>query len=780
AHTYLLNDICCHTVKANRNWLRSTTALCGSLAAILLALAQPALANPQGGVVAGGTVTITQTSPTRVDINQGTTKGIVNWQSFSIGSTEHTNFNQPNAQAITLNRVVGGNLSEILGRLTANGQVWLINPNGVFFGPGARIDVGGLLATTHDIKNEDFMAGRYIFQSDSQPPGIIENQGVITAAEAGLVAFVAPGVVNHGVITARLGEVTLASGNAFVVDFYGDQKINLVMDRKTSGQVIGRDGKPLDALVKNDGQVFADGGRVQMSAAAAKGVVENVISLGGLVQARSVQQKNGKIILSGDQGNVLVTGTIDASGRNAGESGGKVTISGAVVTIASTGKVDASGDISGGQVVLTADSIDHRGVILANSTTGSGGIIDIFADDIKLVAARLDTSGATSGGAIRIGGDVQGGNASDSTLQKYGISLGSKPVRNARKVVVDNNSVINANATLKGRGGKVVVWSDGSTSVNGIITAMGGIQGGDGGFVETSGHALSVGSSARITTGEGGNWLLDPTEIIVSNTGGTITATSIQDTLNGGTVVTLSTTGGGVGNGDITINSPISWSTSNALILDAYRGVQINAVLTASGTTAGLTVTYNHGGSGGNLLTGAGASVTLSGASAALTINNVGYKLISTASDLQNSIASNGYGIAYALATDINMTGFGNFTPIGFNGSDNNTNPAEFTGSFDGLGHTVTGLTINNPAANYLGLFSIIGSGATVRNLGLVGGSVTGGAVYGRFGMHAGTNYGTITNAYATGAVSGGSGASYIGGLVGYSSGGAISSSYAT
>lgn len=217
-----------HQIFTSRQWLYSSTALQGGLAAFLLgvALSGHAAATPQGGTVVGGNVTIKQTSPTRVDVTQSTNRGIINWKSFNIGSNEHVNFNQPSSSSVTLNRVTGGSPSEILGRLSSNGHIWLVNPNGVFFGSEAKVDVAGLVATTHDIKNSDFMAGRYVFQSDGQPPGIIENQGRITAADAGLVAFVAPGVVNHGVINARLGEVTLASGNAFTVDFYGDQKIN--------------------------------------------------------------------------------------------------------------------------------------------------------------------------------------------------------------------------------------------------------------------------------------------------------------------------------------------------------------------------------------------------------------------------------------------------------------------------------------------------------------------------------------------------------------------------
>jgi large exoprotein involved in heme utilization and adhesion len=178
--------------------------------------------------------------------------------------------------------------SDIQGRISANGQVWLVNPSGIFIGAGAKIDVAGFLATTHDISNADFMAGRHRFGTGTQPAGSVENEGTITIAEAGLAALVAPHVANRGVIAARLGQVALASGNAFTVDFAGDGLISFAVTAPVTAPVIGRDGKVVPALVENAGQIHADGGRVLLTASAAKGIVERAISMSGVVQARSV------------------------------------------------------------------------------------------------------------------------------------------------------------------------------------------------------------------------------------------------------------------------------------------------------------------------------------------------------------------------------------------------------------------------------------------------------------------------------------------------------------
>lgn len=285
------------------------------------------LANPDGAQVVAGSATIEQTDPKRVDIQQHTDKAIINWQGFSIQQDEHTNFQQPSPSSIALNRVTGGNPTEIHGRLSANGNVWLINQNGILFGEDAKVDVNGLMATTADIKNEDFMAGRYTF---TQAPGkntAVVNQGTITAKEGGLVALVAPGVENSGVIEARLGKVQLSSGTSYTVDLYGDGKFNIATNGKVTDQITGPDGKPLTAAVANSGKIIADGGTVLMTADAAKFVVDNAINMEGYVQAKSVSvDQTGTIaLLGGDEGNVRIAGTLDTSASPSSASAGEQT-----------------------------------------------------------------------------------------------------------------------------------------------------------------------------------------------------------------------------------------------------------------------------------------------------------------------------------------------------------------------------------------------------------------------------------------------------------------------
>src|SRR5258707_9096986 len=187
-------------------------------AAALIALsAAPAAAGPEGATVVGGAATIQGQGGAAVIVNQSSSSAIINWNTFNIGARESVRFNQPGSSSVVLNRVTGGQgPSQIYGTLTANGRVFLINRDGILFGPTAMVDTAGFLATTHDITNEDFMAGRYVFGIPGRPDASIVNQGTITAHSYGFAALVAPGVRNEGIITANLGIVALgSSGNGF-------------------------------------------------------------------------------------------------------------------------------------------------------------------------------------------------------------------------------------------------------------------------------------------------------------------------------------------------------------------------------------------------------------------------------------------------------------------------------------------------------------------------------------------------------------------------------------
>lgn len=552
-----------------------------------LTLSGPVMALPTNGTVTGGQASISLPGPKQLKINQTSSRAAIDWKNFDIDTDEVVTISQPSSAASILNRVIGGGgSSQLLGALIANGQVVLINPRGVDIGPLARIDVGSLIATTIDIPTANYLAGGLSFTQPGDPNAIIVNEGTITAAEGGLVALVAPAVVNSGVITARLGKVALAAGNKFTLDLYGDDLVHIAVDGAVLQAVTGADGATLDALVSHTGRIEADGGYVQISAQAAAGVVDTLINMTGQVRARTVADAGGTVVLEGrGSGAVLASGQIDASGRDAGERGGEVRILGPRVALSGSATIDASGDAGGGVVFL--------------------------------------------------GGDYQGGGDTQT----------------AERTFVGADATIAADALSDGDGGRVIVWADQSTWFYGAITARGGAQSGDGGFVEVSGKqnlAFNGTVDPTAPNGANGSLLLDPDFIvIVDDTTGandaeiadgvvnaadgagtfTISETALEG-LPAGTDIFLEATSG------ITLNN----LTDGLLTLDQTGTVIFN--ITGTGNFATIDTTDQ-------IILSGGADLTIAALDGAVTVGGV---------NTAGNITLTGAGGAVSSGT-LNVTG---------------------------------------------------------------------------------------------------------------------------
>ncbi|MBF0562691.1 MAG: filamentous hemagglutinin N-terminal domain-containing protein, partial [Alphaproteobacteria bacterium] len=510
-----------------RNTLLASTALCRPMAIGLSLLigTGPAMALPQGGSVAGGAATIIQTAPKTLTINQSTKNAILNWQSFNIASGETTRFNQPSASSFTLNRITGGDPAQILGTLSANGGVMIVDPNGVIFGKGSKVDVNRIVASTADIKNNDFMAGKYNFATPGNTNAMVVNQGTVTVADSGLAAFVAPGVENSGIIVARLGKVNLASASTFTLDLYGDRLVNVAVSGAVLQKLTDLDGKPLAANIQNSGKILADGGQVVLSASAAREAVNEVINSSGVIQARTASIQSGDIILDGGEaGTVVVSGTLDASGKGAGQTGGSVVVTGQTVAVGSS--------------------------------------------------AVIDASGAAGGGVVKVSGGTNDRDAS---------------VRNANTTTIASGAQVSVDALDKGNGGSITVWGNSAATVDGILTARGGTQGGNGGAVETSGARVYV-NGAKVNTlapkGNSGMWVIDPYDVVIG-VGGDMDPNSLATSLNSSPMTISTTLAWGHSNGasgDITVSSQLSWTSTASLTLIADRNININAnIISASG-----------------------------------------------------------------------------------------------------------------------------------------------------------------------------------------------------
>ncbi|WP_429886442.1 filamentous hemagglutinin N-terminal domain-containing protein, partial [Geoalkalibacter halelectricus] len=179
---------------------------------------------PTGGNIVAGSGSIA-TSGNTLTVTQETQRMAADWTSFSIGSNNTVNFHQPSSSAVALNRVTGGDASVIQGALNANGQVFLVNPNGVLFSSGAQVNVGGLVASTLNISNDDFMAGNYRFAGNSS--NAIVNQGNITAHNGGTIALIAARIDNSGTLTAHGGNVLMGAGSKVTLDLGGPVKIEV-------------------------------------------------------------------------------------------------------------------------------------------------------------------------------------------------------------------------------------------------------------------------------------------------------------------------------------------------------------------------------------------------------------------------------------------------------------------------------------------------------------------------------------------------------------------------
>ena len=387
---------------------------------------------PVGGVVTAGFGTITQIGNT-MTVTQDTARMAANWQSFSIGQGNTVNFVQPSASAVALNRVVGSDVSVIQGALTANGQVYLINPNGVLFTPTAQVNVGGIVASTQGLNTADFMAGNDVFEGTSGAE--IVNQGHITAANGGTIALIAAKIINDGTLTANGGNVLLGAGSKVTLDIGGPVQLQVEND-------------VLETLIRNGGAIKADGGRVLLTSQAAANLASSVINNTGVIEAQTLETgEAGEVVLFAHGGETQLGGVIKAEG-------GFVETSGKYFSVAPGAEVHATNwlidpvnitidaalassiemALSGGDVIITTDGGNTPDTTSGQS--GSDGDITVDADISWNTAQKLTLSAYrnilinsqitvdNSGGelALHYGqGAVEGGNTADYSFGATGL-----------------------------------------------------------------------------------------------------------------------------------------------------------------------------------------------------------------------------------------------------------------------------------------------------------------------------------------------------------------------
>ena len=413
------------------------------------ALACPAFGmSPDLAQVVSGGVTIDQSLLNQTQINQSTQKAIVNWNSFSIGADHSVQFNLPNQSAISLNRVIGDQASSILGSLSSNGQVWLLNPNGVLIGAGGTVNAQGFLASTRALSDESFLLQDRFYQFSGASGASVTNNGVITANGSGYAVLSGQTVQNQnqGLVQARLGKVVLAGAESFTVDVMGDRLLSFQVATGTPVEQLGQ-----LLSVENQGSLLADGGHVLLSAQSVSNVVQGVVNVGGLTQANTVAFEEGGMVLGydksgyveingGELSTVNLTGQIDVkASANINSFGGYINATGAHINVDSTAVLDIGGQFNGGGVGLQAGNnwwMTEGVVSSTNVLTAPQYSIKISSPNLNVDYISLNTPGTieldvdinvgygfdANGGSLLLHGDVRNINALNS---EYGyVNLG--------------------------------------------------------------------------------------------------------------------------------------------------------------------------------------------------------------------------------------------------------------------------------------------------------------------------------------------------------------------
>jgi fibronectin-binding autotransporter adhesin len=496
---------------------------------------------PQGGVVQVGAAAISAHGA-QMTVNQSSNRAVINWQNFDIGSQAQVQFVQPGRDAIALNRVLSATPSQINGLLSANGQVFLSNPQGVIFGAGSRVDVGGLVATSSQMSTDDFMAGKHVWQRLGSTGAVI-NQGELRAQYGGYIALLAPTVINEGLVLARAGTVAMAAGEAITLNLSG------------AGQLVSYTATPalIQTLIENRQAVQAPDGVIILSAKAVDAVKGSVINSGSL-SATSMVERGGQIVLEAQDIHMAATSQIDASGAH---GGGTVLVGG-----------DMWGQTPQGQThwqQAERVTMDAGAVIAADATVqGTGGKVVLWSDVSKaqgatVVHGKLSTQGAPSGtggtgGQIETSGhhlnvdgsEVNAGKQGNWLLDPYNLTISSAA----------DTAYSAYSATGTGSNINITTLQNALASSNvTVATGAGGSEAGD----ITLSNALSWSANTNLTLNAAGGVILNAG---ITNSGATSSLT-----------LTAAGTGGVSGTGAIATAGALTFNVNNAAANGSLSGV---------------------------------------------------------------------------------------------------------------------------------------------------------------------------------------------------------------
>lgn len=688
------------------------------LAALSLASAA-AQAGPSGGQVVSGNGQISS-SGTTTTITQSSQNLSLNWQSFNIAPRETVNFQQPSTSAVAVNRIFDTNGTQILGHLNANGQVYLINPNGILFGRGSVVNVGGLVAST--LNPNDATPGGTTRSFSGTGTGSVTNEGTITAAPGGYVVLLGNRIGNTGTIVAQMGSVGLGAGSAVTLTFASDTLVSVQVDRST-----------LNTLAANGGLIQADGGRVIMTAGARDALLASAVNNTGVIEARTVEDHDGTVtLLAGmSAGQVNVGGTLDASAPNGG-NGGAIETSAAHVTFANDARVTtaAPNGLTGSWLV---DPQDLTVAATGGDITGSA-----LSSELANTNIELQSSGGTAGS-----GNV---NVNDPVTWSANTTL---------TLTASNNVNVNANITATGATAGLVFKPN---TANGAETASG-----------TGVFALNNGSSITLSGAHPTLSIAGQAYTVINNLGvqGSTTGADLQGMSGnlsghyalGGDIDASATASWNSGKGFTPIGSysPAFTGTFDGLghsieNLTINRTVSYTGLIGNVGTTG---VVQNVGLAGGSV-TGGQSTGALVGANGGTVNNSYATTPVTGSYNVGGLVGVNYGAIKNSHATGaVSNSSYSTGGLVGTNGSYTNNSTASISNSY------ATG-AVTSTAADVGGL---VGGGyGSIANSYATGSAASTGSNRAQVGGLIGALTGPVSDSYATGLVSG----SYnIGGLVG-------------
>lgn len=365
----------------NRNqWKHRLTGM----VLLAMALGGSVQAMPSGGTIRSGNGSIVEQGQT-MTVQQNSNRMAIDWTQFDIAKNETVRYAQPDKNAVSLNRVTGGQQSLIEGNLNANGHVFLVNPNGVVFGKNASVDVGGLVASTARLADDTMnhfgsSQDSLNLAVDNENNAAVINEGIIKA-QGGLVALHASNVENSGTIANDGGMVALTAAKNLNLSSDADGKLNFTVD-----------GTLARAQSLNSGTLKADGGYVVMTAKSAGDVLSTVVNNSGTIEAKTLRKnEKGQIILDGgDHGQVDVSGTLDASGTEKGQDAGNIKVIGEKTVVHDGTNLLARGDVDGGKIETSGDVLNLGDNLTIDAKGVSGKAGEWLLDPLDVIIADSD------------------------------------------------------------------------------------------------------------------------------------------------------------------------------------------------------------------------------------------------------------------------------------------------------------------------------------------------------------------------------------------------------